>query len=393
MSAQHGERPFGLLAFYVLYFMTVGIALPFLPGYFRALGFSGAQAGTLLTVGPAFALFMPPLWGQLADRLGRPGLVLLVSTCGATAGYALLAVASGFGEALGALAVYATFATGIVPLLDTQALQHVQAHGGSYARLRTFGSAGFIAAALPFGFLVKAIDRVTVLVPLGLTALAALTCAVSLARAPRLVHQGPRPTAGNALALLRRKDVLLFLSATTLHWVACTPYHGSMAPHVLALGLSPAVVSLSFSVGVLAEIGVMLAWPRLSGRWGARALLVTSFLLSAVRWAVMASTSSAAGLVAVAVLHGFTFGAFYVGAVGWMTQAAPPSLRATGQALFAATTFGIGGVLGFRAAGALYDALGGHQLFALAAGLELVPAALVALALRAPREAATAPGR
>jgi PPP family 3-phenylpropionic acid transporter len=396
LSAQRGERPFGLIAFYVLYFMTVGVSLPFLPGYFQALGFTGAQAGTLLSVAPTFALFMPPVWGQLADRLGRPGLVLLVVSVGTAAGYGLLAGATRFEAALLALAVTATFSTGIVPLIDAQALAWVQANGGDYARIRIFGSFGFVLAALPFGFLVTTIDRVTVLLPLGLTSLAALLCGLTLARAPRVQHQGPRPTLGNVLELLRRREVLLFLAATTTHWMASTPYHGSMAPFVKALGLPPSVVSLSFTVGVVAEVVVMLAWPRWSSRWGARTLLVGSFLVGVVRWGVMAVSSSAPVLVAVAALHGFTFGAFYVGAVGWMTQATPPSLRATGQALFAAVTFGVGGVVGFRVSGLLFDALGGPGLFGVAAGLELLPAALVALAL-APREErppeATAPGR
>lgn len=371
-----------MIAFYVLYFMTVGVSLPFFPGYFQTLGFTGTQAGTLLSVGPTFALFMPPVWGQLADRLGRPGVVLLLVTTGTAAGFGLLAGATTFGETFLALAVSTAFSTGIVPLIDAQALTHVQAHGGDYARVRIFGSFGFIAAALPFGFLVKTIDRVTVLLPLGLTALAAVTCGLTLARAPRVEHHGPRPTLGNVLQLLRRKELLLFLAATMTHWVACTPYHGSMAPFVKALGLPPSVVSLSFSVGVVAEVAVMLLWPRWSSRWGSRALLVGSFLVSAVRWAVMASTSNPVLFVGAAALHGFTFGAFYVGAVGWMTQVTPPSLRATGQALFAAVTFGVGGVLGFRASGVLFDSLGGPELFRVAAALELLPAALIALALR-----------
>ncbi len=379
MSAQRGERPYPLILFYVLFFMTVGVTLPFMPGYFKTLGFTGAQSGTLLAVGPMFALFMPPLWGQLADRTGKPGLVLLGSTLGGVVGYGLLARATTFGDALLALGVYATFASSITSLADTLALHHVQQHGGTYAGIRSWGSLGFVLASLPFGFLVKDIDRVTVLVPLVLLSAAALGCGLTLARLPGRFHEGPKPSFHSALELARKPEVFLFLCATSLHWIACAPYHGSLAPHVRDLHLPPWVVGVSASVGVGAELLVMITWGRWSGRLSTKKLLIGVFVVSSARWAVMAVTSHPWLIIAAALLHGFTFGAFYLASVDWMVKRAPGSLRATGQTLFAAATFGIGGVVGYRVSGGLYDVLGGHGLFGYAAVMALLPALVMGL--------------
>lgn len=382
MSAQPSARPWALRAFYLLLFMSVGVSLPFMPGYFKTLGFSGAQAGVLLAVGPTFSLFMPPLWGQLADRTGRPGLLLLVTTLGGVAGYGLLAQATSFTGALLALSVHALFATSISSMADTLALHHVQQHGGTYAAIRAWGSLGFVVASLPFGFLVREVDRATVLVPLALLAASALACGLTLARTPGRTHEGPRPSLTSALALARRPEISLFLVATALHWVACAPYHGSLAPHVKDLGLPPWVVGASSSVGVLSEVVVMSTWHRWGSRVDPRKLLVGVFLVSAARWLMMAAVNDPLVLVAVAGLHGLTFGAFYLASVEWMSRHAPGSLRATAQALFVAATFGVGGIVGYRAAGQLYDALGGHRLFAVAAGLALLPALAIALTPR-----------
>lgn len=374
MSAQPGERPYPLMVFYVLFFMTVGISLPFMPGYFKTLGFNGSESGLLLSISPGFALVMPPLWGQLADRSGRPGVVLFVTTAGGALGYALLARATSFTDALLALCVHATFASSLTSLADTLALHHVQQHGGSYARIRLWGSIGFVLASLPFGFLVTEIDRTTVLAPLVLLALAAVSVGLTLARVPVKVHAGPKPTLANAVALAKHPEIGFFLLATALHWISCAPYHGSLAPHVRALGLPPSVVGLCASVGVLSEVAVMFTWSRWAPRWPVRRLLIACFVLSAARWAAMALTSNPVVLVATAALHGFTFGAFYLSSVTWMVDRAPGSLRATGQSLFVAATFGIGGIIGYRGAGALYDVIGGHRLFAVAAVMALLPA-------------------
>lgn len=379
MSAQPSERPWPLVTFYVLFFMTVGVTLPFMPGYFKTLGFTGAQSGVLLAVGPTFSLLMPPLWGHLADRSGRPGLLLLITTVGATAGYGLLARATTFTDALVALSFQALFSTSITSMADTLALHHVHKHGGTYAAIRTWGSLGFVMASLPFGFLVKEVDRSTVLIPMVLLAAAALSCGLTLARVPVKAHEGPRPSLENAVALAKRPEIFLFLIATALHWISCAPYHGSLAPHVKDLGLPPWVVGVSSSVGVISEIVVMFTWPRWAHRVGTRKLLLGVFVVSAARWAVMAVTSNPYVLVAIAVAHGLTFGAFYLASVEWMSQRAPGSLRATAQTLFVAATFGVGGIVGYRVAGQLYDALGGHRLFAVAAVLALLPALAIAL--------------
>lgn len=392
MTAQRTYEATRLAGFYALYFGTVGIVLPFFPGYFEAAGFSASEIGVLLAVGPACMLFAPPVWGQLADRTGRPGLVLGIVTAGAALGYGLLTLADSFVAALGAFVVNALFASAITTLIDTLALHHVLQRGGSYARLRVFGSLGFVVSSMAFGFTVSDYGRAVVLVPFALMTSAALWAGGLLAGTPRVVHEGPRPTFAAALELLRRREVALFLVATSLHWIACTPYHGSLALYVRSLGLGPKVVSLSAGLAVISEIAVMWTWPRWSSAVSPRGLLMLAFGASSVRWALMAWTSRADVLVLVAVLHALTFGAFYLAAVAWMAARAPGSLRATGQALFVACTFGVGGLVGYLGSGRTYDAVGGAKLFALAAGLEWLPV-LALWWLGSPAAANNAEGR
>ena len=93
----------------------------------------------------------------------------------------------------------------------------------------------------------------------------------------------------------------------------------------------------------------------------------------------MAVAESPSVIIALSVLHGLSFGAYYVAAVGFVALRVPESRRASGQALLVTVTFGLGGLLGYFAAGSGYEWLGGHRLFAVAAVLELLPAALIFL--------------
>ncbi|MFY2559839.1 MFS transporter [Corallococcus terminator] len=384
-------RPFAsrlpLAGFYFLYFATVGIVLPFLPAWFKSLSLSATQVGLLLCLSPCVSLVVPPLWGHLADRTGRTSRVLTVLALGAALAFGLVASARTFETLVPAMALYACFASAFTPLMDTLTLHHVARTGDSFSHLRLFGSLGFIASSVLFGLLATDVDRTVVLVPLVL--LAALVPWSLTLRDTAAASRGLSPFAG--LQLLRHRDLRWLLAATCLHWMACAPFHGTFSIHVMALGLSPAVVGTVAGLGVLAEVGVMALYPRVAGGFAPRNVLAVAFAMSALRWGGMALVSSPTGMLLLAPLHGLTFGAFYVGSVAFLSRRVPPELRASGQALFAAFTFGLGGLVGYLSAGIGYDWLGGHRLFAVAGVLELGAAALVLRAAIAPSEPAPRP--
>lgn len=362
-----------LSGFYLLYFGTVGITLPFLPAYFGGLGFSGGQVGVLLALSPLFALVAPPLFGHLADRSGRPDRVLTLLSLGALLGFSPLLVARSFPAVLGAMAAYACFASSITMVVDSLALHRVSARGGSYANLRVWGSVGFVISSVAFGQWVEVIDHRTVfiiLTGLGLFTLWSFGLRSQHAPAPvRSLLEGVR--------LLRDRDLALLLAATCLHWMAFAPFNGMLSIHVLALGLPPSVVGQAAGLGVIAEVGVMLCYARIAERFAPRHVLAFSFAVTVLRWLGMAWATSAAWIIGLTALHGLSFGAFYVASVGYIARRVPAHLRSSGQALYVAITFGLGGLIGYPAAGAAYDLLGGNRLYLLAAGLQIVTVVMV----------------
>lgn len=373
MTAPRGAGLVPLSGFYFLYFGALGVTLPFFPAYLKSLSLSASEVGVLLALPPLFSLFAPPLWGHLADRTGRGDLVLNVVSFGACACFSVLLWASHFASLIPVLAAYALFSSSVTPLIDSLTLQRIALWGGSFARVRLFGSLGFVLASSMFGMSVARIDRATVVVPLCLMAAYSAWSLSIRARSESIAP--PRPFSG--LHLLADRDLAVFLAATCLHWIACAPFHGTFSIHVQALRLPPSVVGLAAGLGVLAETAFMYFYPRFSTRFAARHVLFLAFFASALRWAGMAVVDRAAFIILLSLLHGLTFGAFYVASVAYVAATAPPQLRASGQALFASATFGIGGLIGYLASGIGYDALGGHRLFAAAGLVDLLAAGLI----------------
>jgi PPP family 3-phenylpropionic acid transporter len=139
-------------------------------------------------------------------------------------------------------------------------------------------------------------------------------------------------------------------------------------------GLSATVTGGGMAFGVLAEVLALFAFPALERRFELATLLCVAFGATALRWLLVARSLGASQLVALQGFHGLTFGLYWAASVRMLERIVPSRLRATGQTLFSAATFAIGGAVGYRAAGFAYDRLGGARpVFERAALVELVP--------------------
>jgi PPP family 3-phenylpropionic acid transporter len=180
--------------------------------------------------------------------------------------------------------------------------------------------------------------------------------------------------------LLRDGPLLALLLVLAVHWGATSPFHLLFGLFVRDLGLPSRVTGVAMTVGVVAEVAALLAFPRIAALFSLRAILAASFSVSALRWLLLSRAESAAWVIALQILHAFTFGLFWGASMDAMSRAIPSRLRATGQAIFAALVFGLGNAVGFQLSGLGYDRWHGvGPLFAGAAGAELVALLLLFL--------------
>jgi PPP family 3-phenylpropionic acid transporter len=364
-----------LARFYFLAYAGVGITLPYLPLHLKALGLSGADIGLLLGLGPLAAMLFPPVWGYLADKTRRAGELLSAATCGSALAWAPLLFATQRISIAPWLALQALFSSPVAMLADSLTLERVRGAGGLYSRVRLWGSVGFIATALGFGLLYdgeRASPPKVIVAALGMGALSFL--ASLKVRGPAAARPSPRIL--EVASLLRDGRVRRLLAATTLHWIAFSPYNILFTVHLKDLGLGPTVAGMGLATGVLAEVAVMGAYRNLAARVSAPRILLVSFAASSVRWLLLGLSSSAVPMVLLQVAHGLSFGAFMVTSVAYLATLVPARLRATGQALYVCTTYGLGGLIGNVVTGHLYDLWPARAIFFAAAAVELLPALL-----------------
>ncbi len=390
-----------LRALYFLYYGNVGTVLPFFAVYLQGLGFSGKQIG-LIQMLPSFPLapIVAISWATFADHRATPQRALRLATGWVAIAVLLLPFARAPWQVAVVVVLMALGDRAVVPLTDSVTIEYCSERrrhdpSVSYARIRLFGSLGFVAFTVAVGRLLtlRGGRPADLLVPLTVV-LCVVGYAVVARGVPATPRVGERPAPREMLALLRDRRLWALLGPAALHWAACAPYHVFFGVLVRDLGLPDDVTSAGMSIGVGAEILALLAFPRLERRFPLRRLFVVAALGSAVRWALLSRASHPVAIAGLQALHGLTFGLFWGSAMHALADVVPPRLRATGQAVFTGVVFGGANAIGYALSGVGYDRLGGAgPLFAWAAGLELVAvAALLAASRLAPGEASVEGG-
>jgi MFS transporter, PPP family, 3-phenylpropionic acid transporter len=367
-----------IVGFYVLYFAAVGIMVPYLPPYLRSLGLSGAEIGALMSIGPLLMMVVPPVWGYVADRSQRTTALLKLAALGAGLAFTPLVGVTAFWSIAAILVAHALFFTPITALADTVAIAEARRLGTEYARLRLWGSVGFIVSSFGFALYLER-DGAPATAVYAVAAFLLCAATVSLALRPVPAKASP-PSLRAAARLVTDPRLVAFYLACALHWASAAPYHILFAVHLEDLNVLPRFVGIGLALAVAAEVCVMWAFVPIRRRVPLFGLLAVAFAATSLRWLLTALATTGAVLAAVQLLHGLTFGVFYVASIAHLERAVPGGLLGTGRALFSAIAMGLGGAAGNALAGTLYDAGGAPLAFLAAAGLSLLAPLLLALA-------------
>jgi PPP family 3-phenylpropionic acid transporter len=379
-------KAFRLSVLYAVVFVEIGIAMPFMPVWLNALGLDAALIGGLLALPIAIRIIATaPLVG-LIDRGIAARRILLAGSLVLAATYALMPAGAAVGWPLLAalIALNALAAAPLVPSIDYMTLSAVRRSTRlDYARIRMAGSIGFLLANLAGGAALGALGE-RLAVPLLLTALALIAAGVAfLARVDAPVPAPRHPEADRP----RLPGVLwLAIGAAALIQSSHAAIYAFGSIHWSTHGIPTSWIGMLWAVGVASEILLFALIGRAAPRWRSPfALLALGGCAALVRAIGMAWFGDRLGpVVALQMLHGFTFGATQLGAMAAVSRFAPDGARGRAQG-----TVSSAGALASASAtlmtGALYQAGGGPLAFALMAPLAIAGLCLVARAARAAR--------
>ncbi len=374
----------GVRALFFAYFAFIGIFSPYLSLWFDSRGLSIGEIALLMSLPQMLRIVAPPFWGWLADRGGRRIALLRVSAVGSLGLLLLFPFAGGLGT-LAALMLGLFFLTAAqMPISESIALDLSRGEPGRYGRMRMWGSVGFIVTVLGGGPL---LDR------FGLEALPWLMAgamAVLAAVTLRLPEQPSARAARTGASLgerLREPAVLAFLASAFLMVFAHAALYAFFSLYLERLGYSRTAIGAIWAIGVVAEIMLFMLQRRLFDRLSAMHLLAFSFLVCALRFAMVGASGGALWVLVLGqLMHAVTFGLHHSASMAVLHAWFGPAQQGRAQAAFIVVAYGLGGTTGGLAAGWLWERFSPEATFFGAALAALAGWAAVVLADRLDRD-------
>lgn len=340
------------------------------------------QIGILLAVGPFVSIIVQSPWGYLSDRLQTVKKIIIIQILLTLLMSLFIFNLHSFYLLIPAVFFFYAFFLPTFPLLDCLILAAIKDTKENFGAYRVWGSLGFAVTALSSGW---------VLAKVGIEKMDYLyqgLLVISLLLALLVKDIPPACKAGSSSRfreLIARREILIILVFIAFINATNRANDAFMGHFIKSIGGSEVDVGWAWTLGPLSEMPVFLLSGMFLSRYKEVVLLALAATTYSVRWLLFAITTNPDLIILIQLLHGLSFGLFYMSAVSYISKRVPPELRASGQGLLATFGGGIAGIAGSFLGGAIMEALGPRSLYYTSSTVALVSVVLFMLAVNIPK--------
>ena len=353
-----------LSSFYLFYFASLGVLIPYWSLYLKSLGYSSLIIGILLAILPMTKLVAPYIWGWLADHTRRSMMIIRIASILSLLSFLLVFIEVSVWWLAAVMLLFSFFWNATLPQFEAMTLNHLGEDTHRYSIIRIWGSMGFIVVAVLMGDLLDSFSTEVIPIVVAITFAGIALCSFLVPEKLNTPHEDHSPI----WHVIRQREVMAFLIITFLMLCSHGPYYTFYTIYMEQLGYSSHMIGILWAVGVMAEIIVFLVMHRVLPRYGARRLLLLTLVLTTLRWSMIGFFGEDLSMLFLAqLLHAFSFGVFHAVGISLVHDFFTGSHQGRGQALYSSVGYGAGVAAGSVISGMLWDQHGAAVLYMFAA--------------------------
>lgn len=345
-----------------LFHSTNTIIISFLPLYLQYKRLNGTEIGWVLAIGPFASIISQPFWGYMSDKYNTVKRMLLISVIGMLLSSIIFFQMNQFLAILCIGAIFYFFSSPVGALSDSLAQRRADELGLSFGSLRSWGSIGFAFSALVVGQLLGKFGVEYMVWPYIIFGSILLAVVFSI---DDVSGKGQAVSKEDVLTLLKQKPYMLFLLCMTFITITHRANDSFIGIYIADLGGKESLVGIAWFVGLISEATVFalaFLWFR---KFHPLVFVIIASILYSFRWLFFGLSTSPYTIIGLQLLHGLTFGIFYVASFEFVSKLVPENLIATGHLIFYSVFFGVSGIIGSLGGGKIIDLSSTTSLYQL----------------------------
>ncbi len=379
MPTRKSRYPAHYALFLIAYYVTNSVYQGFMSLYYTNIGFTSAQTGTIFAAVALVSVFTQPFWGTCGDRMKVRNVLLRLLALAAGLLMLCFELTEKFAPLLLLGCMFSAFYTSIQPLGDSIILENLQKKGNHpFGPIRLAGGLSFAVSSMAFGRLLNAPGRENWAVYLT----AGLCGMIILSTFALPKTAGQQAVGGRKMsitALFKQKELMKLMAFMAPLMITMGYFYTFFSPHFVSLeGGNSALLGWCYFISACSEIPYLINSDKLFDKLGVGKLMCISASTLAIRWIIVATSDNYVLTMCSQLLHGWGFIVMTVGLAKYINLTVPAELRASGQMLLGAVSFGVARVVGNLGGGLLADAIGRQNVFFISAGVCLVTLAIFA---------------
>lgn len=351
---------------YFWYFGLLGLIIPFLPLYLDGKSFSSVEIGEILAIITATKIVGPTLWAVLADKTGQQLGIIRLGAFLACAFFTILFWLNDYWPIVFCMATFSLFWTAILPQLEVMTLNSIRRSAKIYARIRLWGSIGFIFFAVLAG---EVIERYSseAFTYIGFIILFGLFFSTLWLKQSKIKQSQITKTSSIKNKIFDLGFGFFFIAGLLLQ-LSFGPYYSFFALYLRDLQYPGFAVGVLISLGVVAEITIFIYAGKIFKHFTVKSILVFSLSITAFRWFLMGHYGdSMIVMLLTQCMHAASFGLYHSASIQFLQHHFDASQQNRGQAVYIGGVYGLGGAIGAYVSGVLWlDGAGAIQAFDMA---------------------------
>lgn len=352
-----------LRAFTFTVFGTSVLVASYFPLYYAQLGFTNSQIGLLYALGPMISLFANLLWSLTSDRYRTIKKILILLLIGQIIMTVVLSLSSTFSVIMISITIFYFFFYPVFPLTDTIAISTAKQYDKSFIMIRIFGSLGYATFAIVIGYVLTSIGSEWTLAVSMVITVAALIFSFFI---KDRVSTVAKVDFSGIWSILKQKELLWFFGCVFCLALGLRMNDAFLTISLHDLGATQDLIGWAMLASAMTEVPIFLFLSIYGEKFKELPLLVFASLMFTVRFLLMGMTTSPYGIIGVQMMHGISFGVFYVTAIRMLTRLIPDDYRATGLALFTIMWSSASGLLSGTFGGMLFEYSGRTNFYLVA---------------------------